>query len=372
MPGMSSYRALPTTLLPPLKDLVALGIPDIANALTALRAIYVPLGHSGHAPTSVDTEEDLDIDILQADPMERAFAVKWLTGFIARADSWTPHGRGRDVGLLGGYQGLLDEAYELLSSFSDSTETLKKASNTNKREPEGIARHFAFPTPSGAPVQITLLDAPLLDEDHTAVGLQSWGASIIFAELICSSPFRFGLLPPRGGEISRVLELGAGTGVLSMITSKLVGEGGYVVATDFHPAVLDNLRLNIANNAPNVVVSMLDWTSPDDLDAEEQFDLVLAADVVYDRTHAALLRDCAARWLKPGGAFWLAATVRPIGRYAGVVDNLFSIFPSAKEIQTQEPHEAVLAVFSVEDIAKQRGIGRADEDGYKLLNIAWA
>jgi SAM-dependent methyltransferase len=363
--------APPTSLLPPLRTLLSLDIPDIAHALAGLRTIYAPLPRvSGftHPPHNVDAstvdsgyasadeEDEPDPDVLRADPMERAFAIKWLTGFIARADGWTPTGTHADPPAES--QRLLDDASALLASFTDP------ADPPGEDDTGAVTRTFAFARadPAAPPVALTLVDAPLLDTDHTAVGLQSWGASIIFGALLCADPARFGL-----DGVCRVLELGAGTGVLSMVAAQLLGARGTVVATDFHPAVLANLRTNIAANAPSVAVDALDWTAPDALDAVERFDVLLAADVVYGPAHAALLRDCAERWLAPGGTFWLAATVRPSGRFAGVVDTLFSAFPSADK----ETREGRLVIRSVEDIGKTRGIGRADEDGYKLFNIAW-
>lgn len=167
----------------------------------------------------------------------------------------------------------------------------------------------------------------------------------------------------------RILDLGAGTGLLSILCRKLldlhsasistsgpiddreargteVGAGpgpGLVVATDFLPEVLDNLKICVDLNFPTplagpastpssesrgqenesgIHIAKLDWTtfptymqrrlrpsSPstskteaDILDddgeetsrfMDEPFDLVLASDCVYDPTHAELLRKVA-------------------------------------------------------------------------------
>jgi predicted nicotinamide N-methyase len=175
-------------------------------------------------------------------------------------------------------------------------------------------------------------------------------------------PEKFGLEPvvafEKGETVGpRILELGAGTGLLSILCRKLLdlyprnalGSGetgvsrqrhgkGLVVATDFLQSVLDNLKtcvdLNFAplpdpvdpSSAPNqpttqgLHIAKLDWTTfpaymqrqsvlaetststAFDAAGDQQemapfvhtpFDLVLASDCVYDPTHAKMLRDVA-------------------------------------------------------------------------------
>jgi len=83
--------------------------------------------------------------------------------------------------------------------------------------------------------------------DHLSVGVQTWGSAILLGREMAMRPTDFGLFPP--DKSIRVLELGAGTGLLSILCRKLLdlhhatlGTGGtspgLVVATDFHPDVL--------------------------------------------------------------------------------------------------------------------------------------
>jgi predicted nicotinamide N-methyase len=147
-------------------------------------------------------------------------------------------------------------------------------------------------------------------------------------------PDQFGLFDQSNGI--RMLELGAGTGLSSILCRKLLdlktatdslscprptksGEGtGLIVATDFLPEVLDNLRTCVNLNFPSasetgIEIAKLDWTtfptymanrstspqSEQTTDAEEEssrfmdqpFDLILASDCVYDETHAKMLRE---------------------------------------------------------------------------------
>jgi predicted nicotinamide N-methyase len=209
--------------------------------------------------------------------------------------------------------------------------------------------------------------------DHLSVGVQTWGSAILLGREMALRPSDFGLSNTPHGRPVRVLELGAGTGLLSILCRKLLDlehasatsptrspshdgtlggtSPGLVVATDFLPSVLDNLKICVDLNFPPVVagelgvesgtdktptsgihIAKLDWTTfpswaarraattaaatsdrahsdqislaglgTDQDGATEQtsrfmdepFDLVLASDCVYDETHAAMLRQVA-------------------------------------------------------------------------------
>lgn len=182
----------PTSSLPPLAKLYAQNSSHITWALGSLRNLYWPtntlstdnaqqfairrgLNHtikrrgylepefvdSGYASAEEEEEEgtmDMDDDSIQTDPMERAFAVRWLTGFIARAEEWAG---------LEDYDAryeLIEEAALLLSSFT---------APVTEEEPadEALSRPFSFPTLSGRTVDVSLRDEPMLEDDHTSVGL---------------------------------------------------------------------------------------------------------------------------------------------------------------------------------------------------------
>jgi predicted nicotinamide N-methyase len=161
-------------------------------------------------------------------------------------------------------------------------------------------------------------------------------------------PDQFGLFDPYGSEGIRILELGAGTGLLSILCRKLLdlkaatdssssprtpnnhgqqeGQGkGLIVATDFLPEVIDNLKtcvnLNFPSSETGIEIAKLDWTTFPSYMAHSQsptgdvgarprsnnvgegeeeetsqfmdkpFDLILASDCVYDETHARMLRE---------------------------------------------------------------------------------
>lgn len=192
--------------------------------------------------------------------------------------------------------------------------------------------------------------------DHLSVGVQTWGSAILLGRRMALRPSEFGLTQNYGDRGIRILELGAGTGLLSILCRKLLdlhlarhaspplgsapisngqtGERGLVLATDFLPSVLSNLKICVDLNFPppavpstsgnpdrtgesGIHISKLDWSTfpawaqrqlsstanNGDSSGEESakwmaepFDLVLASDCVYDGTHAKMLREVG-RWV---------------------------------------------------------------------------
>lgn len=84
----------------------------------------------------------------------------------------------------------------------------------------------------------------------------------------------------------RVVELGCGTGVPSLAASR---SGAVVLATDASAEALELLAGNAARNGLHVDTARVEWASPAGLLARAPFDLVLAADVLYERASVAQL-----------------------------------------------------------------------------------
>ncbi len=81
-------------------------------------------------------------------------------------------------------------------------------------------------------------------------------------------------LPPVAGL--RVCELGCGLGLPSLVAA---AQGAEVTATDWAPEAVSLLRENARRNGLRVRAEVRDWREPWD----ERFDLVLAADVLYEQ-----------------------------------------------------------------------------------------
>lgn len=104
-----------------------------------------------------------------------------------------------------------------------------------------------------------------------------WGSGLALARYLLAQPERV-----RGRTI---LDLGAGSGVVAIAAAK--AGAGLVVACDNDPGALHATAVNAAAN--DVDVSLC----PDLRDAGGAFDLLLMADVLYDRSNLALLDEAA-------------------------------------------------------------------------------
>jgi predicted nicotinamide N-methyase len=104
---------------------------------------------------------------------------------------------------------------------------------------------------------------------------------------------------------SRVVELGCGLGVPSLAAARA---GAEVLATDACAEALELVERNARENGLRVATARVDWGAADELVARGPFDLVLAADVLYERDAAAPLLSLLPRL---GGTAWLADPGRP-------------------------------------------------------------
>ena len=84
----------------------------------------------------------------------------------------------------------------------------------------------------------------------------------------------------------RVVELGCGLGVPSIAAERA---GASVLATDASQEALTLLARNAQANGARIETATFDWTQPDQLLKRAPFDLVLAADVLYERGSVAPL-----------------------------------------------------------------------------------
>jgi predicted nicotinamide N-methyase len=103
----------------------------------------------------------------------------------------------------------------------------------------------------------------------------------------------------------RVVELGCGLGLPSIVAARA---GAAVLATDACADALTLLARNARANDVAIETARVDWAEPDELAMGEPFDLVLAADVLYEPASVPRLLSLMPR-LAPEA--WLADPGRP-------------------------------------------------------------
>jgi predicted nicotinamide N-methyase len=103
----------------------------------------------------------------------------------------------------------------------------------------------------------------------------------------------------------RVVELGCGLAVPSIAAARA---GAAVLATDACAEALELVARNARANGVRVEAATVNWAEPDELVGRAPFDLVLAADVLYERASVAALLSLLPR-LAPEA--WLADPGRP-------------------------------------------------------------
>src|SRR4051812_13721913 len=122
-----------------------------------------------------------------------------------------------------------------------------------------------------------------------------WPSAILLARTIAARALRG----------ARVLEIGCGLGLPSLAAARA---GGRVLATDWSPTAIELLRDNADRNGVALDAEVVSWTEPAALLARAPFQLVLAADVLYERRSVPVLAELLPRL---GGEVLLADPGRP-------------------------------------------------------------
>lgn len=123
-----------------------------------------------------------------------------------------------------------------------------------------------------------------------------------WADLWPSSTVLAGRVAAMEGSGRTALELGCGSG---LVTAAAARAGFDVVATDYYDDALVFAAENAeANSGRSIRARHVDWRSfPNDLGT---YDVVLASDVLYERTYAALVAHAVNRSIGAGGVALVA------------------------------------------------------------------
>jgi predicted nicotinamide N-methyase len=141
-----------------------------------------------------------------------------------------------------------------------------------------------------------LVDEHALEEgEFLPYWAQLWPSGVALARAIAG----------RALKGARVVEVGCGLGLPSLAAAR---GGGRVLATDWSPTAIELLQDNADRNGVTLEAQVVSWTDPAALLARAPFDIVLAADVLYERRSVPVLADLLPRL---GGEVLLADPGRP-------------------------------------------------------------
>jgi predicted nicotinamide N-methyase len=106
-------------------------------------------------------------------------------------------------------------------------------------------------------------------EDLLPYWAEVWPSARELAEVLAARQWRG----------ARMLELGCGLGLASIVAARA---GARVTASDWSQLAIDNLIDNAARNGVELETIVADWDEPSALLDAAPFDLVVAADVLYE------------------------------------------------------------------------------------------
>lgn len=145
----------------------------------------------------------------------------------------------------------------------------------------------SIPTYSGKNLtntEVTLLEAPNLISYAATTGHRTWEAALAIGEhiLLSSHPKYETAIPKIDVEGKRVLELGAGTGFVSILCAKMGAEKVWVTDGDEHVTntAAENIGMNEVGEVAEATVRK--WGVDSNLKGSGEIDVILGADVVSD------------------------------------------------------------------------------------------
>ena len=107
---------------------------------------------------------------------------------------------------------------------------------------------------------------------------------------------------------ARTLELGCGLALPSMAAALA---GGRVLATDWSPQAIALLHDNAERNGITLAAERVDWAAPEQIVEQAPWDVVLGADLLYERRNAEALLPLLPRLAGPKTVIWIADPGRP-------------------------------------------------------------
>ncbi len=135
-------------------------------------------------------------------------------------------------------------------------------------------------------------------EEFLPYWAELWPSGLVLAREVAGRPL----------DGLRVLELGCGLGLPSLAAA---AAGAEVLATDWSPDAIELLRANAGRNGLELDAEVVSWEAPARLLARAPWDLVLAADVLYERRNVEPLLALLPRLAGAHGEVLVAEPGRP-------------------------------------------------------------
>ena len=165
-----------------------------------------------------------------------------------------------------------------------------------EREVELPTRTLSLLVPRDAEA---LLDEKAFEqEEFLPYWAELWPSAVALAEAVSTRPLAG----------ARVLELGCGLRLPSIAAALA---GARVLAADWSQDAISLLAVNAARNGAKVEAELCSWADADPLAARGPWDVVLAADVLYERRNVELLVALLPRLIDERGEVLVADPGRP-------------------------------------------------------------
>ena len=150
-----------------------------------------------------------------------------------------------------------------------------------------------------------------------------WPAAVILSEFI---------LEELAVTNKRIIEIGAGVGVASIAAASV---GADVLSTDYSEEAIKFIRLNAGKNNVALNTDRLDWRF---IQLDEQFDVLFAADVLYERTNLLPIIFAVDKLIQPNGCAYIADPRRRLAQQFLdlAFENGFSVTSHAKSFRKSE------------------------------------
>ena len=182
-------------------------------------------------------------------------------------------------------------------------------------------------------------DDPAYQDERLPYWAEVWPAAVALADQV--------LRRPSVAEGTRVVEIGCGLGLAGLAA---MGKGASVLLTDYQEEALAFAELNgLINFGRSPATALMDWREPD---LDEQFDVILAADVAYEKRFFDPLLRTFQKLLAPGGTVLLAEPNRRVA--AGFFELLQREGFAAERTDTSVTLRGLSHRVAVYEIARER------------------